>query len=92
MNRPALEEDVARALEAFPPDGAGRVTVHHLTRKERQVLQLIGAGWSNEEIGAALYISLLTVRTHVKHIHEKCGVPGRARLAVVASKIERATA
>nr|MDT0665357.1 response regulator transcription factor [Micromonospora sp. DSM 115978] len=38
-----------------------------LTRREREVLALVGEGLSNEEIGTALFLSPATARTHVSH-------------------------
>lgn len=87
MNSPALEEDVARAREAIPTERTLRVSPHELTPQEQTIMGLIGEGLSNAEIASRLFISPLTVRTHVKRIHEKTGVAGRARLAVVAAKI-----
>lgn len=84
-----LEESVARAREALPPPWSHPFcrNPHYLTRAEMAVLKLIGQGQTNEEIAKALFISRLTVRTHVKRIHSKTGVQGRARLAVIAAKI-----
>jgi two-component system nitrate/nitrite response regulator NarL len=45
--------------------------VHRLSLRERQVLGLLGQGWSNESIASVLYISPHTVRTHVQNILEK---------------------
>jgi hypothetical protein len=44
----------------------------------------LGLGLTNQEIAESLYISPLTVRTHVKRIHSKCGIQGRAKLALAA--------
>jgi DNA-binding NarL/FixJ family response regulator len=45
-----------------------------LTRREREVLSLMAAGWSNEGIRDALVVSPKTVETHVGHIFVKLGV------------------
>jgi DNA-binding NarL/FixJ family response regulator len=55
-----------------------------LTDRERQVLALVGRGLSNDEIGAALYLSPATARTHVSHAMVKLGARDRAQLVVVA--------
>lgn len=82
----ALKGDAERTLEALAPLGSRRNTFG-LTATERNVLRLVGLGLSNEEIGRALFISPETVRTHVKNVHDKCGIKGRARLAVTAYRI-----
>jgi DNA-binding CsgD family transcriptional regulator len=58
--------------------------VHTLTQAEFKVFRLLGLGLSNEEVAQALFISPLTVRTHVKRIHAKCEIKGRAKLALAA--------
>lgn len=45
-----------------------------LTRREREVLALMAAGWSNAGIREALVLSPKTVETHVHHIFAKLGV------------------
>jgi DNA-binding NarL/FixJ family response regulator len=55
-----------------------------LTGREREVLALVGRGLSNDEIGAALFLSPATARTHVSHAMAKLGARDRAQLVVVA--------
>jgi DNA-binding NarL/FixJ family response regulator len=55
-----------------------------LSERERDVLSLIGAGRSNGEIGAELFISLPTVKTHVRHILAKLDLRDRAQAIVLA--------
>jgi RNA polymerase sigma factor (sigma-70 family) len=58
--------------------------IHTLTQGEFKVFRLLGLGLTNQEIAETLFISPLTVRTHVKRIHAKCGIEGRAKLALAA--------
>jgi DNA-binding NarL/FixJ family response regulator len=55
-----------------------------LTERERDVLQQVAAGKSNTEIGAALYLSVATVKTHISRLLDKLGCRDRAQLVVVA--------
>jgi DNA-binding NarL/FixJ family response regulator len=55
-----------------------------LTERERQVLTLVGHGLSNDEIGAKLFLSPATARTHVSHAMAKLGARDRAQLVVIA--------
>lgn len=55
-----------------------------LSGREREVLGLVAAGLSNEEIAAQLVISPLTARTHVSRILTKTGARDRAQLVVLA--------
>jgi DNA-binding CsgD family transcriptional regulator/transcriptional regulator with GAF, ATPase, and Fis domain len=49
-----------------------------LTAREREVIELVSAGATNQEIASALVISESTVKSHVKHILRKLGAANRA--------------
>jgi DNA-binding NarL/FixJ family response regulator len=55
-----------------------------LTKREREVLQLIAEGHSSREIGAILYISEKTVRAHRKNLTEKLNLYSAAELTLYA--------
>ncbi|GAA0905761.1 response regulator [Virgisporangium aurantiacum] len=55
-----------------------------LTDREREVLALVAYGLSNDDIAAKLYLSPLTVKTHVNRAMTKLGVRDRAQLVVIA--------
>lgn len=65
-------------------DRAGEDRLSVLTEREREVLALVGEGLSNQEIGAALFLSPATARTHVSHAMAKLGARDRAQLVVIA--------
>jgi len=50
-----------------------------LTRREREVLELLGRGFSNKEIGDQLCLSVATVKHHVHHVLTKLRLPKRAQ-------------
>jgi DNA-binding CsgD family transcriptional regulator len=58
-----------------------------LTNRELEVLRLLGAGLTNREISARLYISQHTAGVHVSHILAKLQVPNRAMAAAVAERL-----
>jgi DNA-binding NarL/FixJ family response regulator len=62
-----------------PPKG-----LDELTTREREILRLITTGLSNAEIGAQLYISDTTVKTHVTHILQKLNLRDRVQAVVMA--------
>ena len=58
--------------------------VASLTERERQIVALVAAGLSNDEIAAELVVSPLTAKTHVSHAMIKLGARDRAQLVVLA--------
>jgi DNA-binding NarL/FixJ family response regulator len=58
-----------------------------LTRREREVLTLIGEGLNNSSISAHLTISQDTVKSHVRSILEKLNVNDRTQAAVLAVRM-----
>ncbi|GAA2285311.1 response regulator transcription factor [Nonomuraea roseoviolacea subsp. roseoviolacea] len=55
-----------------------------LTEREREVMTLVAAGLSNDEIAARLVLSPATSKTHVSRIMTKLGARDRAQLVVMA--------
>ncbi|MGO1165122.1 MAG: response regulator [Janibacter sp.] len=69
-----------------PGEGAGRHAdlLGQLTGRELDVLRLIGAGRSNQEIAAELVIGAATVKTHVSSIFAKLQVRDRVGAVIIA--------
>jgi len=59
-------------------------SVGELTRRETEVLRLLGEGLSNRDIGGRLYISSKTAEHHVSRIYAKLGLSSRAEAAAYA--------
>jgi ATP/maltotriose-dependent transcriptional regulator MalT len=55
-------------------------TAPAITTRQRQVVELIAAGCSNEEIGARLGISARTAKAHADALRQKLGVPRRRQI------------
>jgi NarL family two-component system response regulator LiaR len=75
----------ARLVSALSNDRlAGRDPADQLTRREREVLDLIVRGRSNKRIALELGIAEKTVKTHVGHVLAKLGVTDRTQAALLA--------
>jgi DNA-binding NarL/FixJ family response regulator len=57
----------------------------HLTRREVEVLRLIGAGEDNQRIAALLVLSVRTVERHISNIYSKIGAQGPASRAMATA-------
>jgi DNA-binding NarL/FixJ family response regulator len=79
VTRRLIEEFALRSRAPRPPDRADG-----LTDREREVVALVGAGLSNDEIAARLVVSPATAKTHVSRSMTKLGVRDRAQLVVYA--------
>lgn len=55
-----------------------------LTDREREVLGLVGLGFTNDEIGRELFLSPLTAKTHVSRMMSKLAARDRVQLVVIA--------
>jgi RNA polymerase sigma factor (sigma-70 family) len=83
-DRNGLEEIKKRQAQQILQREEAMARVHTLTHSEFRVFRLLGLGLTNQEIAESLYISPLTVRSHLKKIHAKCGIRERAKLALTA--------
>jgi DNA-binding CsgD family transcriptional regulator len=88
----ALAQRTRIPLQA-PPGSPGETSpAHHqptpygLTERELMVLRLLGAGRTNAQIGAELYMSPKTASVHVTSILRKLGVSSRVQAAALAER------
>ncbi|WP_433715405.1 ATP-binding protein [Nocardia sp. CA-084685] len=82
-----LESAVAFALGTAPAAAPVKtIAADELTRREREVARLIGAGYTNKSIASELVISIRTVESHVDHILTKLGFTSRTQIAAWVSR------
>lgn len=75
---------ITRFLTTPEPGPTGHDRLAELTAREREVMALAAEGSSNDEIGRNLFLSTLTVRTHVQRAMTKLHARDRAQLVVFA--------
>jgi DNA-binding NarL/FixJ family response regulator len=76
VGAPAAPLDARAPKVSDPPDG--------LTPAEVRVLQLLATGLTNNEIAAALHVSMATVKTHINHLFAKAHVRDRGQAVAYA--------
>ena len=81
-----LHPEVTKRLMAGIAGGADQRPEDLLSAREMDVLRWIARGKSNKEIGAELFISEKTVKSHVGSILDKLGLADRTQAALYAVK------
>ena len=64
--------------------GDGSPVLEPLSDRERDVLHLLALGYTNQEIGKKLFVSVRTVDSHRAHVMQKLGLETRAELVLFA--------
>lgn len=77
-----LSEDASQSLRK---ENAANIV---LTRREKEVLELIADGMTNVEIAQKLFISVTTVDTHRKNLLAKLGAKNTASLVRIAAQLQ----
>lgn len=72
------------ALELLLGDGARRSRAGGLSGRQREILSLLAAGLSGEEIAGRLSLSPETVRTHMRNVMNKLAAQTRAHAIAIA--------
>jgi two-component system, NarL family, response regulator LiaR len=76
--------DKTIAIKALDPEYEEIVDQAGLTEREIEILQLIVRGYSNAQIADTLFLTVGTIKTHVRHILNKLCVDDRTHAAVLA--------
>ncbi|HEX7018998.1 MAG TPA: response regulator transcription factor [Gemmatimonadaceae bacterium] len=80
----SLFSQIAEAADARGREGV--LEDVRMTRREREVIELIGEGLSNKEIAQRLNIAADTVKSHVRNVMEKLALHTRLQIAAFARK------
>ncbi len=83
----AQEAAAAEPVDAIHEADISEDPLKVLSKREREVVELICLGYSNADIAKMLFISEHTVKDHTKKIYPKMGVHSRLELAALVSKL-----
>jgi DNA-binding NarL/FixJ family response regulator len=81
---PTLVPALLSYLSSGPAKDGPRRSLDALTRRERDVVQLLARGLGDRDMAQHLFISVRTVQTHLSHIYAKLGVHTRTEAALMA--------
>jgi two-component system response regulator DevR len=85
-----LEDLPAEPPRPRPPTSSGANRLELLTDQERIVLQLIGEGLTNRQIGARMGLAEKTVKNYTSHLLAKLGFERRTQAAILATQLRDA--
>lgn len=86
---PGLEEQIAALALSIhaPPLSKEPGLPEPLNQQELEVLRLVAAGLTNREVGEELYLSVNTIKWHLKHAYEKLDVHSRVAAVTRAQEL-----
>ena len=79
----------ARVLDRMRDSVGRKDPLAGLSEQERVVLDLIGEGLTNREIGERMFLAEKTVKNYVSHLLAKLGMQRRTQAAILATQIHR---
>jgi LuxR family maltose regulon positive regulatory protein len=87
ISRPYVKK-LLLAFKVIPKPAVTEVPIESLSERELEVLQLMATGLSNSDIAGQLFISLNTVKTHLKNINSKLHVHSRTKALAAAKALD----
>jgi len=75
-----------RVVQAFQAMGPSSKETENLSKREHEVLSYLVKGYRYKEIAETLFISIETVRTHLRNIYEKLHVRSRSEAVLKVSQ------
>ena len=88
---PAWETFLSEVRAFLGDDRRGPVSadLSELSEREREVLELVAAGMSNEQIAERLFLSTRTVERHLSNVYAKLRLSGKSARAAAAARFSR---
>jgi pimeloyl-ACP methyl ester carboxylesterase/DNA-binding CsgD family transcriptional regulator len=88
-DEPAWATFVSEAHAFLGSNEAPLGDIDELSAREREVLELVAAGLSNEQIGERLFLSARTVERHLSNVYAKLRLSGKSARAAAAARYSR---
>ena len=91
--RPEIRDFILKLISVFESTKAdldpplAQLLLDPLSDREIEVLELIAAGLTNQEIGSRLYLSRNTIKVHTRNIYSKLGVNSRTQAVAQARSV-----
>ena len=80
FNQPHVSTDILPDASTQTLSGEMLFQQYNISPREKEIIELLLQGYSNQKMGELLYISLSTVKTHLRNIYSKFGVKSRYEL------------
>lgn len=74
---PMSDQIARKVVEAFQEMGKSSKEVENLTERELEILSMLAKGYQDKEIADKFFLSVKTVRTHLRNIYQKLHVRSR---------------
>lgn len=81
---PSVAKQIMTLFKNYIPQSDKEI--ENLSSREIQILSMVVDGLNNNEIAEKLFISIETVRNHIRHIYEKLNVHSKSQAVVMAIK------
>jgi DNA-binding NarL/FixJ family response regulator len=82
-------QTTSRVLERMRTQATARDPLDVLTDQERRIVELIGEGLTNREIGLRMFLAEKTVKNYVSSVLSKLGLVRRTQAAVLVTELRR---
>ena len=79
---PMSDRIARRVVQAFREMGKSSKEVENLSERELEILSLVAKGYHDKEIADHFFLSIKTVRTHLRNIYQKLHVRSRTEAAL----------
>jgi len=79
---PMSSQIARKVVQAFQQIGKARQEIEALTERETEIISYLAKGHHDKEIADALFVSVETIRTHIRNIYKKLHVHSRTEAAL----------